>query len=225
MLYQLSHSPPGLGSIASSVRPDHEHVFVSFEPPDAWSYAYLLGMYLGDGHLGGTKRCPQLRVALDAAYPAVVEETAIAMKLVHTEGNVRLRMPPSRSWRLECAWRRWPEVFPQHGAGRKHERPIVLEPWQRQIVTAHPRPFLRALVHSDGARCVNRFSTTLPSGRKAEYAYPRYFFSNLSADIRGLFCEACDQLGVRWTQSNHRNISIAHRRSVAVLDEFIGPKA
>jgi hypothetical protein len=30
---------------------------------------------------------------------------------------------------------------------------------------------------------------------------------------------------VRWTQSNHRNISVSHRRSVAILDGFIGPKA
>ena len=59
----------------------------------------------------------------------------------------------------------------------------------------------------------------------AEYAYPRYFFSNLSADIRGLFCESCERLGLRWTQSNHRNISISHRHAVAALDTFVGPKA
>ena len=70
----------------------------------------------------------------------------------------------------------------------------------------------------------NSYSYLLPSGRMAEYAYPRYFFSNLSADIRGLFCEYCDKLGIRWTQSNHRNISVSHRHSVAALDEFIGPK-
>ena len=87
-----------------------------------------------------------------------------------------------------------------------------------------PREFLRGLIHSDGCRTVNRFTTTLPSGRVKEYAYPRYFFSNLSADIRGLFCEYCDRLGILWTQSNHRNISVSHRDSVAALDEFIGPK-
>lgn len=66
--------------------------------------------------------------------------------------------------------------------------------------------------------------TRLPSGRVREYAYPRYFFSNLSADSRALFCEYYDRLGIRWTQSNHRNISVSHRRSVAAMDEFIGPK-
>jgi hypothetical protein len=87
-------------------------------------------------------------------------------------------------------------------------RAIVLAPWQREIVDAHPWPFV----------------TVLPSGRVAQYAYPRYFFSNLSADIRGLFCASCEQLGLRWTQSNHRNISISHRASVALLDEHVGPK-
>ena len=110
------------------------------------------------------------------------------------------------------------------GPGRKHERPIVLAPWQRAIVDDHPWPFVRGLIHSDGCRTVNRFKTRLPSGRVAEYAYPRYFFSNLSADIRGLFCASCDRLGLRWTQSNPRNISISHRTSVALLDEHVGPK-
>jgi hypothetical protein len=64
----------------------------------------------------------------------------------------------------------------------------------------------------------------LPSGRVAEYEYPRYFFSNLSADVREIFCDHCDLLDIRWTQSNARNISIAHRVSVARMDEFVGPK-
>jgi hypothetical protein len=63
-----------------------------------------------------------------------------------------------------------------------------------------------------------------PSGRDATYSYPRHFFSNESADIRSIFCEYCDLLELRWTQSNRRNISIAHRHSVAKLDEFVGPK-
>jgi hypothetical protein len=118
----------------------------------------------------------------------------------------------------------WAELFPQHGPGRKHERPIALVPWQREIVERETWQFVRGLIHSDGCRSVNRFKTTLPSGRVAEYAYPRYFFSNPSADVRTLFCEACDRLGLRWTQPNHRNISISHRTSVALVDEFVGPK-
>ena len=90
-----------------------------------------------------------------------------------------------------------------------------------------PRSYAYLLGLYLGDACVSpvRNSAQLPSGRVAEYEYPRYFFTNLSADIRALFCATCDQLGVRWSQSNHRNISVSHRKSVAVLDEFIGPKA
>ncbi len=90
--------------------------------------------------------------------------------------------------------------------------------WQQEIVDRHPDEFVRGLIHSDGCRTTNRFTTKLPSGRVAEYAYTRYFFSNLSADIRGLFCAACEALDVRWTLSNPRNVSVAHKASAARLD-------
>ena len=194
-------------------------------PADTFSYAYLLAMYLGDGYLADTGRAFQLRVALDSRYPDIVDECAGAMVL--TLPSARPGMRPDRAERrvnVTAGSKHWPALFPQMGPGRKHERPIVLAPWQREIVERHPWQFMRGLIHSDGCRTTNRFRTRLPSGRVAEYAYPRYFFSNLSADIRGLFCECCDRLGLRWTQSNPRNISIAHRASVALLDEYVGAK-
>jgi hypothetical protein len=198
---------------------------VPWKPPDAYSYSYLLGLYLGDGCITGRRRCVQLVIVLDDAYPDLIDGCWAAMHLVLPQCNVaRYRQPNNRSTRVVAASKLWPEVFPQHGRGPKHERPIVLEPWQREIVDAFPREFLRGLIHSDGCRTINRFKTKPPSGRVAEYEYPRYFFSNLSADIRGLFCEYCERLGIRWTQSNHRNISVSHRHSVARLDEFVGPK-
>jgi hypothetical protein len=118
----------------------------------------------------------------------------------------------------------WEAAFPHLVRGRKHERRTRLAPWQRRITNAQPRSLLRGLIHSDGCRTENRFRTELPSGRVAEYAYPRYFFTNHSADIRAIFCAHCDLLGIRWTQSNHRNISVSHRDSVALLDSFVGPK-
>ena len=61
-------------------------------------------------------------------------------------------------------------------------------------------------------------------GRDKVYSYPRYFFTNTSADIRALFCDACDRLGIQWRRTNATNISVARRESVARMDEFIGPK-
>jgi hypothetical protein len=116
------------------------------------------------------------------------------------------------------------QAFPQHGSGRKHLRRIRLQPWQLELTQAYPEHLIRGLIHSDGCRTKNRFRTKLPSGRIATYEYPRYFFSNLSEDIRRIFCEHCELLGIPWTQSNPRNISIARRASVALLDTFVGPK-
>jgi hypothetical protein len=111
--------------------------------------------------------------------------------------------------------RHWICMFPQHGRGRKHERPIVLEDWQQAIVDRYPMPFIRGLIHSDGCRVLNWVNNT---------PYPRYHFSNASDDIRALFGRACDRFGVDWRPNNARNLSVARRDSVRLLDQFIGPK-
>jgi len=45
----------------------------------------------------------------------------------------------------------------------------------------------------------------------------------VSGDIRAIFCQACDRLGVRWTQAR-TTIYVSGKADVARLDEFIGPK-
>ena len=49
-------------------------------------------------------------------------------------------------------------------------------------------------------------------------------FANVSEDIRELFVWACSLIGVESRQSNAKNISVARRGSVAILNEFLGPK-
>jgi hypothetical protein len=198
---------------------------VSWTPFDDWSYSYLLALYLGDGWVAPHERTAHLVISLDGLYPEIIEDAVASVQLAGPWQRVTVRpVKNSRAVVVSSYSKHWLDVFPQYGRGPKHLRPIVLAEWQREVVDAHPKQFLRGLIHSDGCRTVNRFKTKLPSGRVAEYEYPRYFFSNLSADIRGLFCEYCERLGVRWTQSNHRNISVSHRHSVAILDAFIGPK-
>jgi hypothetical protein len=114
-------------------------------------------------------------------------------------------------------------VFPQHGPGRKHERRIQLAPWQSQIVAAYPKPLIRGLIHSDGNRHINPITRRLPSGVK-HYRYPRYMFKNASSDILTIFTDALDLVGVHWTNSYPRVISIARADDVDFLDTFVGPK-
>jgi hypothetical protein len=198
-----------------------------WRPVQADEYCYLLGIYLGDGCLnvlpgGGAS----LLVSLDSSYPGIIETVERSIRTIFAGIRVMRVFPKDAALVvLRASHPALPFAFPQHGTGRKHRRAIRLTDWQREVTHAHPRAFLRGLIHSDGCRTINRFKTKLPSGRIAEYEYPRYFFSNLSADIRAIFCEHCELLGIRWTQSNHRNISVSHRKSVALLDQFIGPKA
>jgi hypothetical protein len=201
-----------------------ERSYVGWRPADEAAYCYLLGLYLGDGCIvERAKKAPQLVLTLDALYPGVISEGVDAISRCCRDCHV------SRTDRPGCvallaSHPAWIEAFPQHGPGRKHLRSIELRDWQREITHRHPGLLLRGLIHSDGSRCINRFRTKLPSGRVAEYEYVRYFFTNYSADIRGIFCEHCDLLEIRWTQSSFKNISVAHRDSVARLDQFVGPK-
>lgn len=104
-------------------------------------------------------------------------------------------------------------------ARAKHLRPIHLAPWQSDIVEANRKAFVRGLIHSDGTRII-------ATERKGSYIRraPRYAFSNRSEDIKALFCESCDALGIRWTRPSDRQIAIYRKESVALLDEFVGPK-
>jgi predicted pyridoxine 5'-phosphate oxidase superfamily flavin-nucleotide-binding protein len=78
---------------------------------------------------------------------------------------------------------------------------------------------VRGLIHTDRSRHINRIKHP-----KRTYEYVRYEFSNRSEDIKRIFCEACDALGVQWRVMNRESISVARRASVARLDEFIGPE-
>lgn len=162
------------------------------------TYVYLLGLYLGDGNLAYNGRSYQLRLTLDASYPGIVDAAASAVRSLVPHGRVHTRTR-SGAVIVEAGWKCWPELFPQHGPGPKHTRTIVLAAWQESLVDAYPADFLRGLIHSDGCRVVNRFTVNLTSGRR-EYAYTRYFFTNRSSDIRVLFCDQCERLGVRWTR-------------------------
>lgn len=198
-----------------------------WQPPNPQVYCYLLGVYLGDGHV--IHRSPAawtLRVANDQRYVSISREILDAM-VVTFPGRRATQFPASNgaSDVLQISHPAIGMAFPQHGRGRKHLRPIKLTDWQRELTRSHPGALIRGLIHSDGCRAKNCFRTKLPSGRVAEYSYIRYFFTNLSADIRQIFIDHCELLGVRVTRSSYRNLSVSHRHSVAVLERIVGPKS
>jgi hypothetical protein len=187
-------------------------------PDDPSAYAYLLGLYLGDGHLVTSARVPVLRIACANAWPHLIDECAAAMLAVLARSVQRVPMTGHVS--VQSYGKHWPCLLPQHGPGKKHERPIVLAEWQRPIVAQHAGHFLRGLFHSDGCRIVNRVTV-----RGRVYAYPRYLFANKSTDIIGLCQEALDLLGIAWRMNRPNSLSVARRDAVAALDRHVGPKS
>ena len=161
-----------------------------------------------------------LSLALDLSYPDIIEEARVAIEVVRGRRPWAGKHPRTACMKVVSYWKQWPCLFPQHGPGRKHHRRIQLAAWQQRIVNAHPEPFLRDLIQTDGWRGLNRVHV-----KGKDYAYPRYQFSNRSDDIRQLFCDACDRIGVEWRPWGRWNISVARRDSVARLDQFIGLKS
>ena len=199
------------------------------EPPaDEVAYAYLLGLYLGDGCISAHPRSTghYLRIACADAWPGLLQECREAiLKVVPGIGVYTLQKQGCAA--VTSYYRQWPYLFPQHGPGKKHARTIALQPWQQEIVDAHPWEFIRGLIHSDGCRITN-WTTRLVRGEPKRYEYPRYFFTNLSVDIRRLYTDTLDKLGIEWTQCMRNgipfNISVAKKASVALLDAHVGPK-
>jgi hypothetical protein len=185
-------------------------------------YAYILGMYLGDGDITTQARTSRLRISLDLRWPGVLSACAQTMQAVLPHNRVSVYRPDRGSRcvvvsvysnHLHC-------LFPQHGPGPKHLRQIVLSGWQAQIAQEHAADLLRGMLHSDGCRFI---SQQCINGKR--YEYPRYAFTNASADILGIFTDACDQLGIEWTRAGDRDVSIARRTSVAYVDEIGGAKS
>jgi hypothetical protein len=189
----------------------------------AEDYAELLATYLGDGCISGHPRTQRLRIALDQKYPQIIADVRGLVERcfphnrvdeVQSIGCVHVSLYSSH---LPC-------LFPQHAAGRKHERAIVLEPWQREIVEVAPWPFIRGCIRTDGCAFINRTDIH----RDQPYEYLSYEFSNKSKDIIDLFVQACDRVSVftrvSGSPATRWSVRINRRDSVALMLERVGLK-
>jgi hypothetical protein len=190
---------------------------------DGSAYAYLLGLYLGDGHITrGRRDVYALWIACCDDWPGLMAAARRAMSDVMPMSSV-FCVHQQGCTMVKSTSKHWPCLFPQHGPGRKHTRRIDLEQWQSAIMQKYPGEFARGLFHSDGWRGVNRVRQRLADGDRW-YEYPRYLFGNESKDRLRLCGETLDRLGVAWRFSRPNMISVARREAVARLDEFVGPK-
>lgn len=153
---------------------------------------------------------------MDAAYPGIIDESCRAMEAVIPGKHAHCYHRADGGWvEISMYWKHWPCLFPQHAPGRKHLRRIELEAWQESIVAGQRKALIRGLIHSDGCRVV---------ADDRGVASVRYHFSNLSEDIKRIYCDNLDALGIPWTRPCNKQIAIYRKRATAYLDTFVGPK-
>jgi len=139
----------------------------------AASYVHLLGLYLGDGSIATHRRgVYRLRITLDVKYPGIVRDCEAAMQGVLPRNRVSRQLRRCNCYEVYSYSKTWPCLFPQHGVGKKHDRPIFLSDWQQELAERWPEQLLKGLIQSDGCRS---YSTGAGGWR-----HPRYAFANVS---------------------------------------------
>jgi hypothetical protein len=192
----------------------------------AADYCELLGLYLGDGCISDSPRTARLRITLDLKYPGIISDTRALVARCFPSNRVDVQRAgmTGNCVNVSVYSLHLPCVFPQHGAGPKHERPIVLEDWQERLVEDAPWHLLRGLIRSDGSAFINRTDVHRPR----PYEYLSYDFSNRSRGIVDLFTWACELVGVEYRRTGTgrlHDVRINRRASVAKMLEHVGLKA
>lgn len=207
-------------------RPRHERRYAPETCPRCWGrtrpvrfspadYAELLGLYLGDGHITVLARTDRLRLFLDARYTTIVTEAEALLRRVFPGSRVGRLVRHDGAMVVLCVYHAHLScLFPQHGPGKKHDRPIVLERWQEDLILAAPWAFLRGCIRSDGSAYINR---------TGKYEYLSYCFDNYSQEILELFAAVCRFVGLE-PRLNRRSVRIYRRASVALMEEHVGLK-
>ena len=115
-------------------------------PEPTSDYAYVLGLYLGDGCISANgapaRGIRVLRIACADAWPGLLAECKQAVKAIRPANKVGTVQSDGCSY-VTAYSRHWPCLIPQHGPGRKHDRRIELAPWQRPITGQYPDRFAR----------------------------------------------------------------------------------
>ena len=149
------------------------------------SYAALLGYYLGDGCLSRAARYYVLRVSCDTKYPKIIADVEQVIDRVRP-GHRTFRVHGPGVIVVQSNWVHWPCLFPQHGPGAEARTALAMADWQWfDTIAKNPADFLRGLFHSDGCRAKN-WARQVVAGEKKRYEYPRWHFTNESAEIMTL---------------------------------------
>lgn len=143
------------------------------------AYYYILGQYLGDGCISPNSRTYRLRISATIKYANIITTIKKSLQLILPHNSI-YETVSNGCTAVTINSNSLPEIFPQHGIGRKHEREIKLVEWQLKYLEENSKHLARGLFHSDGCR----------------YAFSKdnldrcfYSFVNCSTDIHQIYQE------------------------------------
>ena len=189
--------------------------------PLAKDYAYILGVYLGDGYIDKLPRTERFRIFQDVKYTDIIKRESEALQRLLPNNKINL-INHGQGCKAICIHStKLSEIFPQHGIGRKHDRLIELENWQREVIKKYPKQFIRGLIETDGCRYI--------SSQYKGKDYVAYQFTNKSKDIINLCCNALEYIDIKYIVNKRKagayDVRVYRQKDVAFLDTFIGPKS
>lgn len=158
-------------------------------------YSFLLGFYLGDGYIVKFRRTYKLSFYNSLQYENINKHIEKCLGVVFPD-NKHNRVEKIGCWDIYIYNSDIPKIFPQHGKGKKHERNISLEEWQRDIIKKYPESFIKGLMYSDG--CI------------VEAKYKRFEFSNRSMDIHNILTEALIYNNIKKTSTRRKVKDVKH---------------
>ncbi len=193
-----------------------EKEIVEFCNKNSVAYAYILGSYLGDGHIIKMPRTYKLRIYNNANDNNVISDQVNALITLFPQNKVStLKRTKSNCIEVGVYSNILPELFPQHGTGKKHDRDVSLKDWQWDIVWEEPESFIKGLIDSDGSYYVYQDNDTPTM---------RYQFTNKSLDIVDMYIKVMAHMGISTRPTQKQcgvfNIFTNKKQDIEKLDKL-----
>ncbi len=209
---------------------DKRNTYIPIDDPNKYldtiekrkAYSFSLALYFCDGYISTYKtyKAARLQLVNDNQYPLDTLEWQQNIQTIFPDNKVSLyRRLSSNATDVQMYSRKLPDLFPQLGPGKKHDRKIELADWQRVIIEEHPEQFIRACFQTDGCIYLQKVG---------KYAYKRYTFVNKSKDITEIFLYALSLLGIKkdlyWHSKGIYCIQNFQREHLLILEKIISCK-
>ena len=166
-------------------------------------YAYILGLYLGDGDISKFPRTFRLRLYFNSETNSrIIARSIVSLNNIFRKNRrSKYKQRTANCTEVSIYSNVLPTLFPQHGTGKKHSRDVSLKDNQQWLFDDQYAKILLAGLHdSDG--CFY-----------SEGKYDRFMFTNTSDDIIRIYKKILDMYNIHYTESsvkregNERNIT------------------